>query len=259
MDIFAFLSLAAGLVLMGIGVAMEGITLDQLIQITAFLIVMGGSFGATMLCFPIEDVITAIKSLKIAFFSSPPKLAPLIKEMVTYAQTARKEGVIAFEKLAKTASDPLLALGLESVADGADPTLVRTMLETQLAQEEAKVEVGAKFWESWGAISPTIGIIGAVMGLIVVMQNLSDPSALGAGIAVAFVATIYGLIWANMFAIPVSTRIKFKYKKIVTSKELIIEGIISIQAGESPALIERKLSTYLMDGAQQPAPKKKEE
>ena len=183
----------------------------------------------------------------MVYFGKAPNLETLIAEIVGYAQKARKEGVIVLEKEAKNASHPLLTLGLEAVADGADPTLVKDMMETQLAQLQEKIGAGAKVLESAGGYSPTLGIIGAVLGLIQVMQNLSDPSKLGAGIAVAFVATIYGLVVANLVTIPYSTRAKRKYARIFTSMELMIEGILSIQAGESPALIERKLECYLVD------------
>ncbi len=143
--------------------------------------------------------------------------------------------------------EPLLKLGLEAVADGADPTLVRDMMETHYAQYQEKILAGAKLMESAGGFSPTLGIIGAVLGLIQVMQNLSDPAKLGAGIAVAFVATVYGLVLANLFMIPYATRSKRKFAKVFVSMELMIEGILSIQAGESPALIERKLECYIID------------
>ena len=181
------------------------------------------------------------------YFNEVPDMEKLIAEIVEYSQKARKEGVIILEKEAKKASDPLLGLGLEAVADGADPSLVKEMMENQLARLEEKVQTGSKVFESAGGYAPTLGIIGAVMGLIQVMQNLSDPSKLGAGIAVAFVATIYGLFLANLLTIPYSTRIRQKYQKIFVAKEMIISGVLSIQAGESPALIERKLETYLLD------------
>ena len=148
---------------------------------------------------------------------------------------------------AKDASDVVLTMGLEAVADGADPTLVQAMMENQIAQQEEEVHTGAKVFESAGGYSPTLGIIGAVMGLIQVMQNLSDPSALGAGIAVAFVATIYGLFAANLLLIPLGTRIKLNYAKVFLGKEIMVEGVLAIQAGESPALIERKLQAYIVD------------
>ena len=247
MDICALIGTFLGIAFILTGQAMEGGNIGQLLQITAFFIVGGGTAGAVFLSFPIDDFKTAAHCIKTVYFGKPPKLEELIQEIIGYAQKARKEGVIVLEKEAKNASHPLLKLGLEAVADGADPTLVRDMMETQLAQLEEKIASGAKVLESAGGYSPTLGIIGAVLGLIQVMQNLSDPSKLGAGIAVAFVATIYGLVIANLITIPYSTRTKRKYARIFTSMELMIEGILSIQAGESPALIERKLDCYILD------------
>ena len=247
MDIFAVIGTFFGFAMVLIGMIMEGGNVAQIMQITAAFIVLGGTLGAVILSFPIGELSDAIKLVKDIYFLMPPKVEPLITEIVEFSQKARKEGVVALEKLAKSASDPLLTTGLEAVADGADPSLVRAMLETQVAQMENYVAGGAKVWESFGGYAPTLGIIGAVMGLIQVMQNLNDPSKLGAGIAVAFVATIYGLFAANLVTIPYSTRLKFKYAKVFKTKEMIIEGVMAIQAGESPALIERKLRAYLLN------------
>lgn len=247
MDIFAIIGSFLGVAFILVGQALEGGNVGQLLQITAAFIVLGGTSGAVVLSFPPEDFKSAVECIKTVYFGKTPDMDALIQEIIGYAQKARKEGVIALEKEAKKASHKLLTLGLETVADGADPTLVREMMETQVAQYEAYVTAGAKVLESAGGYSPTLGIIGAVLGLIQVMQNLSDPSKLGAGIAVAFVATVYGLVFANLYVIPYSTRGKRKYAKICTSMELMIEGIISIQAGESPALIERKLECFVLD------------
>lgn len=247
MDIFAVVGVFFGIGMILLGQAMEGGNLAQLLQITAGFIVIGGTTGAIILSFPPAILQSAISMLKDVFF--PPKCdyEHLITEIGGFATKARKEGIIALEKEAANASDPLLALGLGTVADGTDPTLVREMLENQIEQLENKVANAAKVFESFGGYSPTLGIIGAVMGLIQVMQNLSDPSKLGAGIAVAFVATIYGLFAANLVMIPLGTRIKFIYQRVFLYKNMIIEGILSIQAGESPILIERKLYSFLLD------------
>ena len=247
MDIAALIGTFLGIGFILTGQALEGGNIGQLLQITAAFIVVGGTSGAVFLSFPLEDFKIAGHCIGVVYFGKPPKLETLIEEIIGYAQKARKEGVIVLEKEAQKASHPLLKLGLEAVADGADPTLVRDMMETQLAQKQEEIAAGAKVLESAGGYSPTLGIIGAVLGLIQVMQNLSDPSKLGAGIAVAFVATIYGLVVANLVTIPYSTRTKRKYAKIFTSMELMIEGILSIQAGESPALIERKLECYIVN------------
>lgn len=247
MDIFAVVGLFLGITFILTGQALEGGNLGQLLQLTAAFIVFGGTAGAVVLSFPPRVLKKAISLIKDAFVPQNVDLNVLIAEIVKFAQKARKEGVICLEREAKDASDVVLTMGLEAVADGADPTLVQAMMENQIAQQEEEVHTGAKVFESAGGYSPTLGIIGAVMGLIQVMQNLSDPSALGAGIAVAFVATIYGLFAANLLLIPLGTRIKLNYAKVFLGKEIMVEGVLAIQAGESPALIERKLQAYIID------------
>ena len=251
MDITTILGIIVGIGGILVGQILEGGNIGQLMQITAAFIVFGGTAGAIIVSFPKEDLINAGKYLRIAFFNSPANPKEVINEIIGYAQKARKEGVIALEKDAKNASDSILKIGLESVSDGADPVLVRDMLETKLSQMEEEVKRAAKVWESAGGYSPTIGIIGAVLGLIQVMQNLSDPSKLGAGIAVAFVATVYGVGFANLISIPFSTKIKLKAEQEFLVKTIMIEGIMAIQAGESPALIERKLNAFCIEEQQE--------
>lgn len=247
MDIFAAVGTIGGVAFILLAQAMEGGNVGQLLQVTAAMIVFGGTIGAVVASFPVADLKNALSMIKDVWFPPKAHIEPLISEIVGFAQKARKEGVIVLEKEAKNASDLLLTLGLEAVADGADPSLVQGMMENQIAQLEEKVEKGAKVYESAGAYSPTLGIIGAVLGLIQVMQNLSDPSKLGAGIAVAFVATIYGLFFANLVLLPMSSRIKCNYKELILAKEIMLEGILAIQAGESPALIERKLQSFILN------------
>jgi len=247
MDLTSLIGPIAGITLIMLAYMMEGGTIGSLIQITAAMIVFGGTFGAVIFSFSQEQLLSAMKATKRVFFIQHIEFKEIIAEIVRYATKARKEGVIVLEKEAKNASDSLIKLGLEAVSDGADPSLVRDLMETQLAQMEASSLADQKVWEAAGAYSPTFGIIGAVMGLIQVMKNLSDPSALGAGIAVAFVATIYGLIGANLVFIPINTKIKNKDHHAFLAKQMMIEGILSIQAGESPALIERKLQAFILE------------
>ncbi len=247
MDITSILGPLIGIGLVLLGQAMEGGSITQLIQVTAALIVLGGSLGAVVNSFPLPVLINAVSMLKDVYGNIDVNYETTIQELLQYAQKARKEGIISLEKDAKTASDPLMTMGLESVSDGSDPVLVKSMMENQLSRLEEKVTAAAKVWESFGGYTPTLGIVGAVLGLIQVMQNLNDPSKLGAGIAVAFVATIYGLIAANIFFIPFASKLKFKYQGLILKKEIIIEGILAIQAGESPALIERKLQSFLLE------------
>ncbi len=247
MDLTSVIGIIIGIACILVGQALEGGNIGQLLQVTAAFIVFGGTAGAVVLSFSAEELKNSVVLLKDIFFGENPNFEDVIAELIKFATKARREGAIALEKEARTASDPLMVLGLEAVSDGTDPSLVRQMMETQVFLLEEKVNGGAKVWESGGGFSPTIGIIGAVLGLIQVMQNLSDPSKLGAGIAVAFVATVYGVGAANLIFIPFSTKLKFKFKKVILKKEMIIEGILAIQAGESPALIERKLQAFILD------------
>ena len=247
MDIFAIIGLFFGAAMILIAQALEGGNIGQLLQLTAAMIVIGGTTGAVMLSFPPKVLAKAISLVKDAFIPPVADLESLITEIGAYAQKARREGIIVLEKEAKNASDYILKMGLEAVSDGADPTLVQAMMENQISQQEEEVMTAAKVFESFGGYSPTLGIIGAVMGLIQVMQNLSDPSKLGAGIAVAFVATVYGLFSANLIMLPLGTRIKLNYGKVFLAKTLMVEGVLAIQAGESPALIERKLRSYIIE------------
>ena len=244
MDIFAVVGLFLGITFILTGQALEGGNLGQLMQLTAAFIVFGGTAGAVVLSFPPRVLKKAIMLIKDVFVPPVVELNDVIAEIVKFAQ---KAGVICLEREAKDASDIVLTMGLEAVADGADPTLVQAMMENQISQQQEEITNGAKVFESAGGYSPTLGIIGAVMGLIQVMQNLSDPSALGAGIAVAFVATIYGLFAANLLLIPLGTRIRLNYAKVFLAKDVMVEGVLAIQAGESPALIERKLQAYITD------------
>lgn len=246
MDIFAILGVIIGLGFILTAQALEGGNIGQLLQLTAAMIVFGGTAGAVVGSFPVGDLKIGIAALKDVFFPPKVNIDSLIAEIVGFATKARKEGVIVLEKEAKNASDVLLTIGLEAVADGADPSLVQGMMENQITQLEEKVNKASKVFESGGGYSPTFGIIGAVMGLIQVMQNLSDPSKLGAGIAVAFVATVYGLFLANLLLLPTASRIKFNYQKVFIAKEIMLEGVLAIQAGESPALIERKLQSFIL-------------
>lgn len=247
MDIFSILGLVIGVGFILWAQALEGGNVTQLLQVTAGMIVFGGTAGAIVGSFPVGDLKNAFAMTKSVLMPPKVDLGSLIIEIVGFATKARKEGVIVLEKEAKHASDPLLNLGLEAVADGADPSLVQGMMENQISQLDEKVTKASKVFEAAGAYSPTFGIIGAVLGLIQVMQNLSDPSKLGAGIAVAFVATVYGLFVANLIFIPISTRLKANYQQVLLAKEVMLEGILSIQAGESPALIERKLNSFILN------------
>ena len=244
MDITSILGIILGVAAVLVGQVLEGGSVMALVQPTAFLIVLGGTAGAIILSFPMRDLMAAMKVLPYLFLGSPPNFIEYIELLVNLALKARKEGLLALQDDIKDIDNPFLKKGLELMADGTDPALLRDLLETQLSFQEEEITTMSKVWEGAGGFAPTVGILGAVLGLIHVMENLSDPSKLGAGIAVAFVATVYGVGAANLIFIPLGNKIKYKKRQEIILQEMMIEGILSIQAGESPNFIRQKLVVF---------------
>lgn len=226
------------------GAMLEGIPITSIIAPTAFIIVLGGTTGAVMLQTTGKDMKNAVGGLSVIFFGVKEKPSDVAKLLSDLALKARKEGILALQNDITSIDDPFLKKGLELMTDGTDPHLLRELLETQLHFYEDEMGAAAKFWENAGGFAPTVGIIGAVLGLIHVMSNLNDPSKLGAGIATAFVATIYGVGAANLVFIPFGGKLKSKHKVSMMTREMMIEGILSIQAGESPNFIKEKLRVF---------------
>jgi chemotaxis protein MotA len=245
MDKISFAGLALGLATIIGGQVLEGGHLSSLIQPTAFLIVMGGTMGAVMLQSPLPVFMTGLKMVKWVFF--PPSVAPeqLIRNVANWSQVARKEGLLALEAQISSIPDVFTRKGLQLLVDGAEPDRLREVLEVEIGTYETDLKLASKIWESAGGYSPTIGIIGAVMGLIHVMENLSDPSKLGSGIAVAFVATIYGVGAANLVFLPVAKKLMANIARLVTQREMLVDGLVGIANGDNPRVIESRLQGYI--------------
>lgn len=227
------------------GNVLEGGHTGSLVQLTAFLIVIGGTLGAIMLQTPFKVFFRSMKMFPWIFL--PPKLdgEETMNKIIEWSKMSRKDGLLALESIADEEVEPFSKKCLQLLVDGGEPKSIREIMETDLSQEETRGLMAAKVYEAAGGYTPTIGIIGAVMGLIHVMQNLSDPSKLGEGIAVAFVATIYGVGAANLFLLPISSKLKSVVDSRSQHKEMILEGVISIAEGENPFHIEKKLRVYL--------------
>ena len=246
--------LAIGLIL--VGQALEGGHVGSILQATAALIVFGGTVGATMVAFPTRDFVRGMRMLKLAFGNPKHDLAALSQRIVEFASVARRDGVLALEGRLPEIDDPFLRRALQFAVDGVDGEVTRSSLETAIDSEFQEQAVGAKVWESMGGYAPTIGILGAVLGLIHVMENLNDPSKLGGGIATAFVATIYGVGCANILFLPIANKLKRKLTLEKERKTLIAEGVLSIQEGLNPRVLEEKLRAFT--GEEAPAePQKK--
>jgi chemotaxis protein MotA len=246
MDLMSILGLVLGIVAVVGGAMLEHLPLTAIYAPTAFIIVMGGTLGAIMVSYPMDDLKRAFgEGLKLAFKGQNTDYRPLIEEIVKVATVARKEGVLAIEGLRNSIVDERFKKALKFVIDGFEPKTVVEILDAEAYFELEETEVCGKLVEGMGGYSPTIGIIGAVLGLIHVMRNLSNPDAIGPGIAVAFVATVYGVGFANLIFMPLGTKIKRKAVIAQAKNELIKVGIQGIQEGLNPHFLKEKLEVFL--------------
>ncbi len=244
MDITTIGGIVAAIGLILLGQALEGGHVGSILQSTAALIIFGGTLGAVMVAYPKKQFVMGMRMVKLAFTERKADLGGLARQIVEFASVARRDGVLALEGKLADVQDPFLRRALQFVVDGVDAEVTRSTLDAAIEADYEEHIVGAKVWESAGGFAPTIGILGAVLGLIHVMENLSDPSKLGGGIAVAFVATIYGVGVANIFFLPFATKIKLKLGAEKERKTLIAEGVLSIQEGLNPRVLEEKLRAF---------------
>lgn len=245
MDFLTIIGVLLGLGAIIGGMLLEGGTLHSISQLTAAVIVIGGTFGAVFVTYPAKTVIAAIKNGRFVFINSSADPLSIIKEISLFAVIARKDGLLALEGKLKSITHPFFKKGLQLVVDGTEPALTREILEIDMEYSEEYNNSTTKVYESAGGYAPTIGILGAVLGLIHVMENLAEPEKLGAGIAVAFVATIYGIGSANLLWLPVAGKIKMKLREEMILNELITEGLVGLSEGENPRRLEEKLVGFL--------------
>lgn len=246
MDKISLAGLALGLIAILGGQILEGGHVGSLVQPTALLIVLGGTLGAVLLQSPFHVFKRGILMAKWVWVPPVIEQKRLIDQILTWSQQSRREGLLALENYIPGIKDEFTRKGLQLLVDGADPERIRELMEVEIGTFEDEWRQSAKIWDSAGGYSPTIGILGAVMGLIHVMENLSDPTKLGAGIAVAFVATIYGVGLANLIYLPIAGKLKYYIARMVASREMLIDGLVGIALGDNPRIIEGRLRGYLL-------------
>lgn len=229
-----------------LGNVLEGGHLGSLFQLTAAIIVLGGTFGATLASHRIEDVRQALRFARQAISSNETaERKRIADEIIQSAQQARKESILVLEKKLNNFSDPFMRSVFRFVVDGVDPETMKKVFEAEIDLHNKKKMMAAKVWMDAGGFAPTIGIIGAVLGLIHVMANISDTSALGQGIAVAFVATIYGVGISNLILIPISNKLKSVIQYRSETEEMILDGGLAIVSGLNPYIIDQKMQAYV--------------
>jgi chemotaxis protein MotA len=237
------------LALLGIlaGMMIEGGSVAQITQPTAALIVLGGTTGAVLLQFPMPVFFGALRSIRTVFSSDGTNGESVLRKLIEFANKARKNGIISLDADLRSIEDPFLRRTLMLAVDGIEPAEVRRIMQMELANQVEMQEKVATVFEAAGGYSPTVGIIGAVLGLIQVMQHLDNMSEVGRGIAVAFVATIYGVGLANLVCLPIAGKLKIRYREEQIVKEMIMEGVVSILEGMNPRMLEMKLRTFLFE------------
>lgn len=245
MDFLSFIGVILAFMAILGGNWMEGGHVGALVNGPALAIVFGGTLGAILLQTPLETFVRALRMSGTAFFRERLDHEEVIKKMVNWGNVARREGLLSLEDIVEHEPDLFVRKGMQLLVDGGEPSVIRELLEVELEAREEEELRAAKVFTAMGGYSPTIGIIGAVMGLIHVMQNLADPSKLGAGIATAFVATIYGVGLANLFFLPLGSKLRHQVADRVQYYRMTTEGIIAIAEGENPRLIEIKMQGFL--------------
>jgi chemotaxis protein MotA len=228
-----------------VGMTMEGASLGSLIEPSSAVIVIIGTVGATMGGYLLKDTTGVAGVIRSAFVGKVHRPDGAIKAIVQMAEQARREGLLSLEDAAKTIDDPFLQKGIQMAVDGTDPEELREILETEIFAMKARHKAGSKFFADMGAFAPTLGIIGTVIGLVHMLENLEDPATAGPAIAVAFTATLYGVMTANLVFLPVANKLKRMSELETHHMELFVEGVLSIQAGANPRIIEQKLLSFL--------------
>jgi chemotaxis protein MotA len=245
MDLYSIIGLILAVIAVTVGAVLKGAGLKALVSSAAFMIVVVGTAAAIMIQTPNHVMKRAMGMLPWIF--RPPRLLPeaLIEKLVEWSNIARKQGLLGLEPMIEDESDAFLRKGLQLLVDGNEPDAIRGTLEVELQTRETADLRAAKVFEGMGVYAPTLGIIGAVLGLMAVMQNLADPSKLGKGIAAAFVATVYGIGFANLLFLPVANKLKVAVQANSHVQEMLIEGLTAIAQGENPRNLESRLRGYL--------------
>ncbi len=244
MDIATIIGIVSGIAAIVISILLGG-TLGAFVDLPSAFVVVGGTFAATLINYPLSDVISVLKVTKNAFLykvMSPPEA---ITKVVSLSEIARREGVLALESAVEGIQDEFLKRGVQLAVDGTQPELIRSILDTELAYLEDRHKLGQGIFETLGAFAPAFGMIGTLIGLVNMLKTLDDPTQIGAGMAIALITTFYGAVMANLIFLPLAGKLKNRTERESLLKELTIEGIMSIQAGDNPRVVEEKLKAFL--------------
>ncbi|MDK2855161.1 MAG: chemotaxis protein MotA [Bacillota bacterium] len=244
MDVATMLGIVFGVAFILIGIFQTG-TLQTYWDLPSLMITFGGTIAGTLIAYPISQIIGVLKVVRNVFQRRLPSPESVIQQLVHFVEKARREGILALEDEVEALDDEFLKKGLQLVVDGSDPELVRNILETELAFVEERHKAGQSIFITMATLAPAFGMIGTLIGLINMLKNLDNPSVIGPNMATALITTFYGAIYANLICIPIATKLNVRSGEEILLKELVIEGVLSLQAGENPRLVEEKLKAFL--------------
>lgn len=249
MDIATVAGLLLALSMMAASVALGGGNITSFWDTASVLMVLGGTLGATMMCYPLKTVLKMPRVMLKSLFNTPPDPAELIRQLVGLAEIARRDGMLALEKRLGQIRHPFIKLGIELAIDGTRPEMLEEVLRTEIETMTLRHKEGKGLIDQVGKYAPAFGMIGTLLGLIMMLGNLSDPASIGSGMAVALVTTLYGILLSNGSFLPMSEKLAFLSRQEIMACEIVLRGIVAIQSGEHPRLIEQKLNTFLPPGA----------
>ncbi len=248
MDIATVVGIVSAFALVVVSIMMGG-SLALFINIPSVMIVFGGTLGATMINYPLSDVLSVVKVVKNVFFTKVWSTQEVVDRFVEFANKSRREGILSLESEVPSLNDPFLVKGLQLTIDGMDPDAIRDILETEIAYLEERHKSGAEILTTMATFFPAMGMIGTLIGLVQMLATMDDPSTIGPAMAVALLTTFYGAIAANLVCLPMAGKLKKRSQEETLVKEMIISGIVSVANGENPRVIEQKLHSFVAPSA----------
>jgi chemotaxis protein MotA len=245
MDLGTIIGLGAGFFLIFFSIITSGGAIGLYLDAGSALMVIGGSFAAMLVSNPMGRMLGIMKYFNLALKVPDYQEEKIISDLVAFSERARREGLLALEDNLDEVEDEFMRKGIQLVVDGTDPDIIKNILYTELNQLQERHETGIKVFDDWGKIAPAFGMIGTLAGLVAMLGNLEDKSSIGSGMALALITTMYGAIFANLVFIPIKNKLEDRDKEETRSKEIIIEGILSIQSGDNPRILLEKLVSFL--------------
>ena len=244
MDLATIIGIFSGIGLILTTIYLQG-SLSSFIEVGSIFVVVGGTVAATLINYPFREILSVVEVVKNAFTATDQNPKDAIKTITEFAELARREGILALESKIQDVDEPFLKQALQLAIDGTEPDLMRSILGTELSYLQQRHDLGQGIFKSMGTYAPAFGMIGTLIGLVIMLANMEDPSTIGPAMAIALITTFYGAVLANLIFLPISGKLKERSKQEVLIKELIMEGVFSLQSGENPRIIEKKLVSFI--------------